>query len=143
MKKIPYALCAALILFTAAAYADDEETARWRQRTPVYNAYDLDRYDNARIVSGGQIDFKAADEDGDGEISRTEVRRYLRDYERSARDTRSRQDARLATDHLSLRIRSADRNGDGKVTAEEHQEYETDTRSSNRRPAYYYRSSEQ
>ena len=141
MKKMLLPLCAALLLSTPA-FADDEETARWRQRAPVYNAYDLDKYENARVVKGGAIDFKAADEDKDGAISRTEMRRHLRDYERAARDNHSRQNARMATDHMSLKYKNADRNGDGTLTADEYKQYEANKQSTNDRPAFYYRSSD-
>ena len=142
MKKALLPLCAALLL-SAPALADEEETARWRQRAPVYNAYDLGKYENARVVKGAAIDFKAADEDKDGAISRTEMRRHLRDYERAARDgDHSRQNARMATDHIYLKYQRADRNGDGTLTADEYKQYEARNQSTNERPTFYYRSSD-
>ena len=132
----------ATLLISGPALADEEDTARWRQRAPVYNAYNLDKYENARIVQGGSVDFSAADEDKDGTISRTEMRRYLRDYERAARDDRSRREARMATDYLALKYRDADRNGDGNLTGEERKRYEAEKQAGNGRPAFYYRSSD-
>lgn len=136
-----YLLPACLVLILATpAFADEEETARWRQRAPVYNAYDLDEYDNARIIDAGPLDFSAADDDKDGTVSRTEMRRYLRDYERDARDNHSRRDARIATDNMALQYQRADRNGDGDLSAGEYRNFEAGRASGNGRPSFYYRS---
>lgn len=141
MKKFILPLCVALAL-AFPAFAQDEETARWRQRAPIYNAYDLDKYENAHIVKGKNVDFSAADEDKDGVVSRTEMRHHLRDYERAARDNHSRQDARMRTDYIALRYRQADSNGDGHLSADELKVYESQQQSGNGRPDFYYRSSD-
>lgn len=137
MKKL---LLPLVLILAAGPAVADEDTPRWRQKAPIYNAYDLNDLEDTRPIAQSTLDFSAADEDGDGAVSRREARRYLRDYERAARDNGSREDARLSTDTLSLAIQRADTNGDGILTAEEHKNHQAKEAQTDERPSFYYRS---
>jgi hypothetical protein len=90
---------------------------------PLEGAYDRAQAPIQQPQESGQFNFKAADVNADGEISRTEKRRYFNDIEKANRKEYSRGDAAVETSKAKAEYARADRDGNGKLTVGEYKEY--------------------
>ncbi len=113
-------LAAALtILAVAPALA-----AEGKLVNPLDGAYDRTQAPVPQQQADGQFDFKSADVNSDGEISRTEKRRYFNDIEKKFRKEYNRGDAAIAINEAKTEYTRADRDGNGKLTLGEHKAHQ-------------------